>query len=1663
MGKKTTSSQQAVTIPPEVLARYSDVNNMASAAAAKPFQQYSSDPSAFVAPINSTQTAGIANTNAAAGQAQPYYDAATGQLINAQNSAAPYYNAATGQLGQAQTTGAGLANVALGSLQGAQNAANPLQGAAGQNISGALNNAQPFNAASAGLYGAGLAGAQPYNANAGADFNAAYGNAQPYNAAAGSQYYSGLAAAQPFNDAAGANYGAAYSNAQPFNSAAVSQYYGALGAAQPLNTAANQNIADAQSSASPFNTSAANLYGTGLAAAQPFNAAASQGISGAQASANPLNASASGLYGTGLAAAQPFNAAASQGISGAQAGSQPYQYGATALALAGAQGVDPSQLSSQAIGQYLSPYLQTVLGNTSNLINQNNQQAMAGQTGNAIRQGAFGGDRAGIAAANLQQQQNLAAGNIYSGILNTGYNNALQTAQQQQGVNLSAAQANRSALQNAATQIQGIGQQGFGQGITAAQAQQGLGQQVYGQATGTGQAQAALGQQVFGQGLSAAQAQQGVGQQIYGQATGTGQAQAALGQQVLGQGLSVAQQQAALAQQQYAQQTGTGSAIQGLGAQQFGQGVALGQAQQGLGQQQYAQQTGTGTALQGLGQQNYAQGLGLGTAQQGLGNQVYGQATGTAQGVGALGNQVYGQQTGTGAAQAALGNQEFGQGATVAGQQAALGQQQFGQGALTAEQLSALGQSIYGTGASTAQSLASLGAGAQSANLSGAQAQLAAGQVAQQTQQAGLQALYNQFLQQQSYPFQTAQFAANIAEGTGANSGSTTTTTQPGGFFSDKRLKEDIEPIGKTFDGQNIVKFRYKGSDKRKQIGLLAQDVEQKHPDAVGLAAGYKTVDYDKATQKAAARGHFAEGGSAGFDPQMMAQILQNAQGMYGPYTASVAGGRASPEGGPYGGSARVPAANLPVGELRTAGPLPSRQSPAENAKAIADLASNKQVIDMADWLKAKFNPQGISDNSDQPDDYRRGGLAYADGGMPYQQQVPSGLDIPDDVPQKGDSLQTPGKLPKQTSDFSKLLDVAKLVALTTAGVKSGGRIGYADGGLLDDAPWYEKPIQDKGGLLDILGGKIGDIARNYDTSQAKRATDRANGPVYQSHGQYFDPSGFGVTPGPNAQISSGEMGLTGMHSIGPAVSLSKPSVAAPPVAAPVKAPVRRVSHPVAPAAGLAAASPPAFANMPPAAPVGLAAPTPAAPQGGDPVYFGDEEGPGGPAPINPNTINPAALPPSPVGDAVAAGHDPTLLERAQHVVSGLGDKLGHTGFVEGLKRGDQQSVVPLLAAIAAAGTAPTRHLGVALASGLGAGTQAYTGTQQELAKLAQTRAATGQIGANTFEQMQAHAPPNTVALPGPDPHDPAKTIMVSGNPYHYGLAVNQIDFGTPNAQNAPPSAPREHTLTVNYGAGGIPTFAPTDATLGVLQQQLGGKGYVPGDTRANAIRIGANDPAFAAAEVADTDQAKTRAADQQSFETNQRQMAELATSINSMAGQNGVMATGAWAARRADAVNGYETLRQIFGLAPDALQANVVENQVAEKVSQLVAAQLAHANGERAAQIQVALSHVLPGMHLQTDAAAQVLAPMMIANQQGRDFPSYWQQYANGAKGAGFSYGVNQAFARDTNPVYNQEQAVLRHLLDTPGALQNLDFSTPAKIKAFEDQYGVGSSRYFR
>jgi len=294
-----------------------------------------------------------------------------------------------------------------------------------------------------------------------------------------------------------------------------------------------------------------------------------------------------------------------------------------------------------------------------------------------------------------------------------------------------------------------------------------------------------------------------------------------------------------------------------------------------------------------------------------------------------------------------------------------------------------------------AAQMGALGAGAQAAGLQGAQAQLGAGTLGQQTEQAGKTALYNQFLQQQAYPFQVAQFLANIAMGTGALSGSQTTTTQPMSFFSDRRLKHDIKRIGESDKGLPIYAFKYKHDpDQNTHIGFMADEVEHVRPEAVGLAGGYKTVNYDKIANDNRAEGgavgpqhaglgfmaggreHHAAGMAVGsdynpynpYDPTSLQNILAVQKAMfaspeqhYVPMARQLAGG--------IGKGSRVPETMVPVGQLMKAGALPDQQpstfsqgmQAAETGEKIARMFDRDKsgqatgiIARASDWLSGK-------------------------------------------------------------------------------------------------------------------------------------------------------------------------------------------------------------------------------------------------------------------------------------------------------------------------------------------------------------------------------------------------------------------------------------------------------------------------------------------------------------------------------------------------------------------------------------------------------------------------------------------------------------------------------------------------------------------------------------
>jgi hypothetical protein len=66
-----------------------------------------------------------------------------------------------------------------------------------------------------------------------------------------------------------------------------------------------------------------------------------------------------------------------------------------------------------------------------------------------------------------------------------------------------------------------------------------------------------------------------------------------------------------------------------------------------------------------------------------------------------------------------------------------------------------------------------------------------------------------------------------------------------GWMFSDARVKEDIKRVGETDEGLGVFTYRYAGDPTgTHHMGVMAQEVEQVHPEAVADVGGVKAVHY---------------------------------------------------------------------------------------------------------------------------------------------------------------------------------------------------------------------------------------------------------------------------------------------------------------------------------------------------------------------------------------------------------------------------------------------------------------------------------------------------------------------------------------------------------------------------------------------------------------------------------------------------------------------------------------------------------------------------------------------------------------------------------------------------------------------------------------------------
>jgi hypothetical protein len=77
-----------------------------------------------------------------------------------------------------------------------------------------------------------------------------------------------------------------------------------------------------------------------------------------------------------------------------------------------------------------------------------------------------------------------------------------------------------------------------------------------------------------------------------------------------------------------------------------------------------------------------------------------------------------------------------------------------------------------------------------------------------------------------------------------------------GSLLSDERTKENKQKVSELADGTPVYRYNYKADPTNTpQVGMMAQDVEKKTPEAVDEIGGVKFLDYEVALAAAAKRG----------------------------------------------------------------------------------------------------------------------------------------------------------------------------------------------------------------------------------------------------------------------------------------------------------------------------------------------------------------------------------------------------------------------------------------------------------------------------------------------------------------------------------------------------------------------------------------------------------------------------------------------------------------------------------------------------------------------------------------------------------------------------------------------------------------------------------------
>ena len=972
--------------------------------------------------------------------------------------------------------------------------------------------------------------------------------------------------------------------------------------------------------------------------------------------------------------------------------------------------------------------------------------------------------------------------------------------------------------------------------------------------------------------------------------------------------------------------------------------------------------------------------------------------------------------------------------------------------------------------------MGALGAGAQTAGLQGAQAQLGAGTLGQQTTQAGQSALYNQFQQQQAYPFQVSQFLANIAEGTGALSGSTTTQTAPQSFFSDARLKEDIKRVGTAHNGLPIYTFKYKGDDtEQTHIGYMAQDVEKVHPEAVGESHGFKTVDYDKASEPAHkyAGGvvgnseggavmpqHMGQGFAVGGDvvsPTDLSALLAQQQQSYAPFQqAGIYGGQSG--GTPHGGAAGVvPAGNLHVSHLQPAqisgnsedNGLMSEMQRAEN---IGDRLTKMQnyaknfvgqparvaraatgntpaqeaqpatgVQGVAEWAK-QFFPQGQAHG---------GVVGYASGGgvSPYETDDPMSQVVSDTEKDKNQhglmTAQNPTGQPSSTfGDISKIVNAGETAAAIGSGISSAlpfilAPIGLATGG---------RAGFDKGGdtTPDDIMGKYAPAIANIESS----GNYAALGPVTKTGDQ-----AFGKYQVMGANVPSWTKEATGKE-MTPDEFLSNPE-----------------------------AQDATFKYH-----FGKALSQYGNPQDAASVWFSGkpQAAAGNASDINGTTvpsylkkfnesIGNADMPAENAAPAQAAGNGqqgfqvPEGDQQQPSALKGIGDALS----------GNENLIIPLLSGIGAMAGSKSRYLGSAILEGIGAGANAYENVQGNIANRGLTGAQTSQQQAitrgedisNLQKSLQQTPTGNILWLSDGTPMEASEYIrrQKAGEklPKVIGMAGNKMvnpEVGQATTDGTKTALP---VLTPPVEQ---PTYGYSDISKKYAQNEPS-TALEGGIQSNNLLKQGETYRQMVTANALDAKE-------------NAQSIAAGAANLAAVAGDKSLLGQSGAA---------YDTRSQIASIGNTVARMLTGENnyfghgetqaQIATKIDRLRAAASASQDGQRALGAISLLESANANASQNPDAFGELEAKMLTQNQRSIDQARHLDKYGR-ESGQRYSNASTAFEAEMPVAQYQREAAALKEfMLSSPKAFSDAMNGkyTPAELNENFQRIGLKNmSRYF-